>query len=134
MAAEIPHEARSLLDDTNFAHVVTLMPDGMPQATPVWVDRDGGVAVFNTAKGRTKHRNLERDPRVTLSVHQHDDPYHYLQIRGRAELVEEGASDHIDKMARKYIGKDRYPFAQPGEERIIVRVTPEAVDYTPPRR
>ncbi|MDQ3537282.1 MAG: PPOX class F420-dependent oxidoreductase [Actinomycetota bacterium] len=129
MTATIPAGARALLDDPNFAHIVTLMPDGMPQTTPVWIDRDGDVVVFNTAKGRAKHRNLERDPRIALSVCAADNPYSYLQVRGRAELVEEGARDHIDKMAQKYIGKERYPFSQPGEERIIVRITPESVDW-----
>jgi PPOX class probable F420-dependent enzyme len=129
MTATIPAGARPLLDDPNFAHIVTLMPDGMPQTTPVWIDRDGDVVVFNTAKGRAKHRNLERDPRIALSVCAADNPYSYLQVRGRAELVEEGARDHIDKMAQKYIGKERYPFSQPGEERIIVRITPESVDW-----
>jgi PPOX class probable F420-dependent enzyme len=129
MTQKIPAAAHGLLDDVNFAHVVTLMPDGMPQTTPVWIDRDGDVVVFNTAKGRAKHRNLVRDPRIALSVCAADNPYSYLQVRGRAELVEEGAREHIDKMARKYIGKERYPFSQPGEERIIVRITPESVDW-----
>ncbi|MBA3621544.1 MAG: PPOX class F420-dependent oxidoreductase [Actinomycetota bacterium] len=129
MTQKIPAAAHGLLDDANFAHVVTLMPDGMPQTTPVWIDRDGDVVVFNTAKGRAKHRNLVRDPRIALSVCAADNPYSYLQVRGRAELVEEGAREHIDKMARKYIGKERYPFSQPGEERIIVRITPESVDW-----
>ncbi len=133
MADQVPSEAYALLDDKNFAHVVTLQPDGMPQTTPVWIDRDGGVPVFNTAKGRAKHRNLVRDPRVALSVHDANNPYSYLQVRGRAELVEDGADDHIDRMAQKYLGKDTYPFRQPGEERILVRVVPEAVDWTPPR-
>ncbi len=133
MTNELPSEAYKVLDDTNFAHVVTLQPDGMPQTTPVWIDRDGGVPVFNTAKGRAKHRNLVRDPRVALSVHAADNPYSYLQVRGRAELVEEGAAEHIDRMARKYLGKDSYPFRQPGEERIIVRVVPEAVDWHAPQ-
>ncbi len=133
MADQLPSEAYALLDDKNFAHVVTLQPDGMPQTTPVWIDRDGGVPVFNTAKGRAKHRNLVRDPRVALSVHDANNPYSYLQVRGRAELVEDGADDHIDRMAQKYLGQDTYPFRQPGEERILVRVVPEAVDWTPPR-
>ncbi|MDQ3451489.1 MAG: PPOX class F420-dependent oxidoreductase [Actinomycetota bacterium] len=129
MSEPIPADAYPLLDDRNFAHIVTLMPDGMPQTTPVWIDRDGDVVVFNTAKGRAKHRNLVRDPRIAISVCAADNPYSYLQVRGRAELVDEGADDHIDKMARKYIGKERYPFSQPGEERVIVRVTADAVDF-----
>lgn len=132
MTARIPERAHRLLDEPNFAHVVTLMPDGMPQTTPVWIDRDADAVAFNTAKGRTKHRNLQRDPRVALSVVDRENPYAYLQVRGRAEIVEEGADDHIDKLAGKYLGKDRYPFKQPGEQRVIVRVIPEAVDFHAP--
>lgn len=128
MAVPIPAAAHHLFDDVNVAHVVTLFEDGSPQTTPVWVARDGDVVVFNTAKGRAKHRNLVRDPRVALSIHQHDDPYEYVQVRGTAELVDEGAREHIDEMSRKYTGGD-YPFLQPGEVRVIVRVTAERVQH-----
>jgi PPOX class probable F420-dependent enzyme len=127
MVARIPPDAYALLDAPNLAHVATLMPDGRPQVTPVWVERDGDDTVlFNTAKGRVKHRNLERDPRVALSVHAQDDLYNYLQVRGTAELIEDGAGAHIDRLSNKYLGRD-YPFLQPGEQRVIVRVTPETV-------
>jgi PPOX class probable F420-dependent enzyme len=125
----IPQAAFPLLDATNFAHVATVMEDGSPQVSPVWVARDGDEAVvFNTAKGRVKHRNIERNPQIALSVHDQDDPYTYVQVRGRAELVDEGARDHIDEMSRKYTGKD-YPVSnmKDGEERVIVRVIPESV-------
>ncbi len=129
MSEQIPDAAFPLFDGINFAHVVTLMEDGSPQVSPVWVARDGAEAVvFNTAKGRVKHRNLERDPRIALSVHAQDDPYTYIQVRGTAELVDEGALEHIDAMSRKYIGKD-YPFLGEGEERVIVRVTPGSIDH-----
>lgn len=128
MATTIPETARKLLDDANFAHVATLMSDGMPQSTPVWVERDGDVVVFNTATGRAKAMNLARDPRVALSVHDAGNPYSYLQIRGRAELVADGAVDHIHKLSRKYTGEDYQHFVE-GEERVTVRVTPEAVDF-----
>ncbi len=129
MATTIPEDARRLLDEPNFAHVATTMPDGSLQSTPVWIDRDGDAVVFNTAKGRAKHRNLEQNPQLALSVLDSANPYSYLQVRGRAEFVEEGADDHIDQMAKKYLGKDEYPFHAPGEERIIVRVVPDAVDW-----
>ncbi len=132
--ATIPQDAHRLLDEPNFAHIATLMPDGTPQVTPVWIDLDGDTVVFNTAKGRAKHRNLLRDPRVAISVLDGDNPYSYLQVRGRAEFVEDGADAHIDKMAKKYLDKDEYPFRQEGEERIIVRVVPEAVDWHAPSR
>jgi PPOX class probable F420-dependent enzyme len=128
MRDEIPEAAYHLLDEANFAHVVTLMEDGSPQVSPVWVARDGGTVVFNTAKGRVKHKNLARDPRIALSVHDQANPYEYLQVRGTAELDDEGARAHIDELSNKYLGKD-YPVAnlKEGEERVIVRVTPSAV-------
>lgn len=132
MPETIPEAAHRLLDEPNFAHVVTLNEDGSPQVTPVWVDRDGDVVVFNTQKGRIKHLNLERDPRVALSVHDQANPYEYVQVQGRAELVEQGAREHIDAMSQKYMGRD-YPFLQPGDVRIIVRVTPDKVQYAAPR-
>lgn len=129
MAKTIPTAARHLLEGKNFAHVATLMPDGSPQTTPVWVDVDGESITFNTARGRTKYENLRRDPRVALSVPNPDNPYEYLQVRGRAELVEEGAEEHIDKLAKKYMGVDSYPMRQEGEVRVIVRIVPEAFQH-----
>ena len=129
----IPEDAVRLLDEPNFAFIATIMPDGSPQNTPVWIDRDDDTVVFNTAKGRAKHVNLERDPRIAVTVLDGDNPYSYLQVRGRAEFVEEGADDHIDKLAKKYLGKDEYPFRRPAEQRIIVRVAAEAVDWHRPR-
>ena len=101
------------------------MPDGSPQVTPVWVDTDGEAVVFNTAKGRIKHRNLVRDPRVAVSVADPNQLYRIVVVRGRAELIEEGAVEHISELARKYRGAD---FDLPaGQERVIVRVTAEHV-------
>jgi PPOX class probable F420-dependent enzyme len=128
MSETIPPEARRLLDEPNFAYVATVMPDGSPQTTPVWVERDGDTVVFNTAKGRAKANNLSRDPRVAVTVHDPDHPYVYLQIRGRAELVEDGAREHIDKLSRKYLGHD-YRGMRPGMERLIVRVIPERIYF-----
>ena len=129
MSTSIPEDAYPLLDEPNFAHIATLMPDGTPQSTPVWIDREGDIVMFNTAKGRAKHRNLLRDPRIAVSVVDAGNPYVYLQVRGRAHFVEEGADAHIDKMAKKYMDKDEYPLRKEGEERIIVRITPDAVDW-----
>jgi len=128
----IPEEAHRLLDDANFGHVATVMPDGSVQSTPVWVMREGDVAVFNTAKGRTKYENLLRDPRVTLSVHGQENPYQYLQIRGRAEIDEGSGLAMIHELSHKYMGRD-YPYLQPGEERVTVRITAEHVQYQSPR-
>jgi len=125
--AKLTKEHKELLRKPVFAHVATVMPDGTPQSTPVWVDTDGEAVLFNTAKGRVKAKNLERNPVVAISVTNPENPYEMLEVRGLAELVEEGADEHIDKLAKKYLGKDEYPFRQPGEERVIVRVKPEKI-------
>lgn len=130
--ATIPEDARALLDAPNFAHVATLMEDGSPQVTPVWVERDGDVVVFNTAKGRTKHRNLVRDPRVAISVHDQDNPYAYLQVRGSVTFVDDPDKTDINRLSHKYAGRD-YPYAGPDEERVTVRIQPDAVTWRPPR-
>lgn len=127
--AQIPDEAQHLLEGKHFAHVATVMADGTPQVTPVWIDHDGDVVRFNTAKGRFKEKNLRRDPNVAISIIDADDPYTPLVIRGTVELTEEGADEHIDKLAKQYMGVDEYPFRQPGEERVTVLVTPEKVAY-----
>jgi len=117
----------ALLREKVLAHVATIMPDGSPQVTPVWVDTDGEAVLFNTAKGRLKHRNLSRDPRVAISITDRNDDYRTVVIRGRAELIDESADELIDRLAKKYRGLDRYPFRQPGEERVTVRVLPETI-------
>jgi PPOX class probable F420-dependent enzyme len=125
--ANLNKEQVELLKKPVFAHVATVMPDGTPQSTPVWIDTDGTAVLFNTAKGRVKARNIESNPVVAISITDTEDPYKMVEIRGRAELIDEGADEHIDKLAKKYLGKDTYPFRQPGEERVIVRVTPESI-------
>jgi len=125
VAAPLPDDARELLEAPNIAHLTTLMPDGSPQVTPVWVDYDGRYVLVNTAEGRQKPRNVRRDPRVALSVTDRENPYVWAMIRGRAvELTHEGADDHIDRLAKKYLGEDRYPFRQAGEQRVIVKIEP----------
>ena len=113
----------------NWGTVVTLREDGSPHATPVWIDTDGDNVLFNTAVGRAKERHLRRDPRVAITVLPAEDQQSgYVTVTGRAEIVEEGAFDHIDKLAKKYIGADKYPYLQPGEQRVIVKVKPDKVD------
>ena len=129
MSESIPEEAFAVIDGKSFGHIATVMPDGTPQSTPVWIDRDEDVLTFNTAKGRAKHRNLERDPNLAVSVLDPENPYVYLQVRGTAEIVDDENNAHINKMAKKYMDKDEYPFLQPGEERIIVRVNADAVTW-----
>jgi PPOX class probable F420-dependent enzyme len=127
MAAKvIPDSHLDLFKKKAFAHLATLMPNGQPQVTPVWVDYDGRYVLFNTAEGRQKDKNLQRDGRVALSIADPENPYRYLEVRGRvAERTHNGADEHIDAMAKKYLGKDKYPFSQPGEVRVIYKVEPE---------
>jgi PPOX class probable F420-dependent enzyme len=117
-------EQVAILRKKQFAHLATVMPDGSPHVTAVWIDTDGRHVLINTAKGRIKHRNIARDPRVAVSIADVDEPYTAVTIRGRAELVDAGAEEHIDSLARKYLGQERYPFRQPDEQRVIVRITP----------
>ena len=122
----IPQQFSDLFEKRTFASLVTLMPEGSPQVTPVWCDFDGTHVLINTAKGRQKHRNLSRDPRVALAMMDPDDPYRYLEVRGEVEeITEEGAWDHIHKMAKKYLDQDKYPYAQPGEVRLIIKIKPQ---------
>ncbi len=117
--------AKELLDGKNLAHFVTLMKNGSPQVTPVWVDHDGTYVLINTAEGRQKPRNLERDNRVALSVVDSESPFKYVQIRGRVvEVTQDGAWDHICKLCEKYTGTPNYPKRE-GETRIIVKIAPE---------
>lgn len=128
MSTAIEGRANELLQAPNFCNVCTLRGDGTIQAVPVWVDVQDGKAVLNTAEGRAWPRNLERDPHVTLMVQNMENPYEYVTIRGRVSSREhEGADDHIDQMAKKYLGQDTYPFRQPGEQRVIIRVDPDHV-------
>ncbi len=126
MSQAIPEKYRDLFQKRAFASLGTLMPDGSPQVTPVWCDFDGEYVIFNSAKGRRKDRNVRRDPRVALAIMDPDNPYRYLEIRGHVvEITEQGADTHIDKMAKKYLGVDKYPYRQPGEVRVMYKIRPE---------
>jgi PPOX class probable F420-dependent enzyme len=119
---------RELLEAKNFVHVSTLRDDGTIQTVPVWCDVEDSEVVLNTADGRQWPENLRRDGRVTLTVQNFENPYEYVTITGRvAGETTEGADEHIDAMAKKYLGKDEYPFRQPGEQRVIFRIVPERV-------
>ncbi len=128
MSSTVEGRAAELLGGKNFCLVSTLRADGSVHAVPVWVDVQDGLPTLNTAEGRAWPRNLERDPRVTLTVQNLENPYEYVTIRGRvADRTHEGADAHIDALAKKYLGQDSYPYRQPGEQRVIVRVSPEFV-------
>lgn len=126
MSQAIPDKYRDLFSKRAFASLATLMPDGSAQVTPVWCDFDGEHVVVNSAKGRQKDKNIRREPRVALAIIDPDNPYRYLEIRGRVvEITEQGADAHIDKMAKKYLGADKYPYRQPGEQRVMYKIQPE---------
>ncbi len=126
--AALPEMAKKLLMGKNFATVATLMQDGSPSASVVWVDTDGEHVIFNTAEGRVKPKSMRRDGRVAIAVFDHENPYRQAMIRGKVVSMEtKGADAHIDKMAKKYMGVDSYPYRKPGEARIIVKIKPERV-------
>ena len=128
MAKLSPTTLKLLTEGKNFAAVATLMKDGSPQTSVVWIDSDGEHVIFNTAEGRLKPKNLHRDPRVAVTVINAENPYEMLSIRGRVvEMTHEGADEHIDKLAKKYMGVDTYPLRASGEQRIIVKIAPERV-------
>lgn len=130
----LPSGALQMLKGRNIAYLTTLMADGSPQVTPVWVDTDGTHVLVNTAEGRLKPKNVQRDPRVAIAVTDAQNPYEALLIRGRAiEVTSQGADNHIDFLAQKYLGRETYPFRQPGEQRLIIRIVPERVSYHPAR-
>jgi PPOX class probable F420-dependent enzyme len=120
-----------LFEGKNFASLATLMKGGSPHVTPTWVDIDksNNTILINTAKGRIKHKNISRDPRVGVSVMDFSNPYHMVSVRGKVieQINGKEADDHIDKMAKKYMGMDRYPGRAPGEERLLLRIKPEHV-------
>ncbi|HET6184513.1 MAG TPA: PPOX class F420-dependent oxidoreductase [Acetobacteraceae bacterium] len=125
--AEIPAAFRDLLDKKALASVATVMADGGPQVTPVWFDHADGKLRINTAKGRVKSRTMKEGAKVALAIVDPDNVYRYMQVRGRVtRATEQGADQHIDALSQKYLGKP-YPFRQPGEKRITIEITPEAV-------
>lgn len=128
MPASLSVGVKKLFEGPNFAHLSTLMRDGSPQVTPVWVDLDGERILVNTAEGRVKPRNVRGDPRVSISIINQQNPYSHAAVRGRVvDITHEGADAHIDKLAKKYLGQDTYPFRQPGEQRVIFVIEAEHV-------
>ena len=121
-------EVRDFLATRCYVHLATLMADGSPQVSPVWAETDGDLIVVNSAAGRVKDKNIKRDARVALSATHPDDPFRALMIRGRVvKVTEEGAEDGIDRLARKYIGGERYEWRRPGEVRVAYYIQPETV-------
>lgn len=126
MGTTIPEPFKDLFTKRAFAHLATLMSDGTPQVTPVWCDTEGPYIRVNSAKGRVKDKNMRRNKKVALAIQDPENPYRYLAVQGEVvEITEGGADDHIDALAKKYLDKDKYPFRQPGEVRVIYKIRPE---------
>jgi PPOX class probable F420-dependent enzyme len=127
--AELTEKARELIDEPNFGFLATVMPDGSPQVSPVWIERLNGHVGINTATGRVKEKNMRRDPRVAISVANRENQYEKVDIRGRVVEMTEGdeAEQMIDRLAKKYMGEDTYPWRQPDEVRVLVKIEPERV-------
>jgi PPOX class probable F420-dependent enzyme len=126
--ATIPDNFADLSQKKTFAQLATIMRDGSPQVTPVWWEFDGKHVVINSAKGRTKDLNMRRNPNVAISIQDPENPYRHLSVKGTVvEITENGADAHIDKLAKKYIGRDVYPNRRPGEVRVIYRILPEKI-------
>jgi PPOX class probable F420-dependent enzyme len=131
--AAIPDEAKHLFEEKDFAHVATINPDGTPQVSAVWIAMDGDLITFNTAEGRVKPKNLRANPAVAISIHAQENPYENLIVQGKViEMTQDGADEDIDALAKRYMGVDSYPFRQPGEERVIVKIQPEKVFHMAP--
>jgi PPOX class probable F420-dependent enzyme len=120
-----------LFERKNFAFLATLMKDGSPQVTPTWVDIDknNNTILVNTARGRVKHRNVSKDPRVAISLIDFSNPYDMVTVRGKVieQISGKDADEHIDKLAKKYLDKEKYPRRKPGEERVVLRIKPQLV-------
>lgn len=120
---------KKFLEGKNFAYVATLNKNGSPQVTPTWVDTDGVHVLINVTPTRIKAKNVRRDPRVAVAIADHGNPYTMITIQGRVveQIIGKEAEDHIDKMAKKYIGQDRYPYRQPDEQRLLLKIEPERI-------
>jgi PPOX class probable F420-dependent enzyme len=127
MPIPLPQSVKKLLQDKAYGHVVTYNDKGTGQLTMVWMDVDGDDVVFNTSEGRRKSQNLRRDPRIIVSVQDRNDPQAHAVFYGKARVTEAGADEHIDKLAKRFLGADKYPFRQPGEKRLVVRISVDRI-------
>jgi PPOX class probable F420-dependent enzyme len=120
---KLSDKAKKLIDGKNFASVATLMPDGSPQVAPVWIDRDGDTILLNATESRQRTLNLKRDPRVAIAIFDQSNPYSSVMIRGTVvEITKKGGEEHIDKMNMKYNGTPKYPYHDPKDPRVLIRV------------
>jgi PPOX class probable F420-dependent enzyme len=126
---KLDDDARKILEGKNFIFLATVNPDGTPQVTPTWVDTDGHYVLINTAIGRVKHRNIKKNPHVALAITEQGDPYKLVMMRGKVieELTGPEAERHIDKMAKKYMGHEKYKNRKPGENRVLLKIEPHHI-------
>lgn len=122
MPVKLPQSLRKMLEDKAYGHVVTFNTLGKPELTMVWMDVEGDELLFNTSEGRRKPDNIRRDPRVIVSVQDRNNPQAYAVFHGKGRVTDVGADEHIDKLAKRFLGADKYPFRQPTEKRLIVRI------------
>jgi PPOX class probable F420-dependent enzyme len=122
MSVKIPQSLKTMLEDKAYGHVVTFNAKGKPELTMVWMDVEGDELLFNTAEGRRKPGNIRRDPRVIVSVQDRKNPQAYAVFHGRGQVTDAGADAHIDKLAKRFLGADKYPYRRPDEKRLIVRI------------
>ena len=127
MAVKIPQALKKILEDKAYGHVVTFNPAGKPELTMVWMDVDGDELLFNTAEGRRKPDNIRGNPRVIVSVQDRNNPQTYAVFHGKARVTDAGADAHIDKLAKRFLGVEKYPYRQPNEKRVIVRIDVERI-------
>jgi PPOX class probable F420-dependent enzyme len=133
MPIPLPQSVKKLLQDKAYGHVVTYNDKGSAQLTMVWMDVDGDDVLLNTSEGRRKSQNLRRDPRTIVSVQDRNDPQAHAVFYGKARVTEAGADEHIDKLAKRFLGADKYPFRQPGEKRLIVRISVDRISGFGPK-
>ncbi len=133
MAIKLPESVKKVLEDKAYGHVVTFTANDRPQLTMVWLDVEGDEVLFNTAEGRKKPQNLRREPRIIISVQDRNEPQAYMVIHGSATVTEAGADGHIDKLAKRFLGAEKYPYRQSGEKRLIVRVKADRIGGFAPK-
>jgi len=132
MAVKIPESLRTMLEDKAYGHVVTFNARGNPEVTMVWMDVEGDELLFNTAEGRRKPDNIRRDPRVIVSVQDRKNPQAYAVFHGKGRVTDAGADDHIDKLAKRFLGAEKYPYRSPTEKRLIVRIAVDRISGMSP--
>ena len=121
----LPEPVKALIEEKSYANVATLMPDGSPQVTQTWVDHDGDIIIINTFEGSQKYRNTKRNPMIAMDISDPANSYRVAMIRGRvSEITFDGAEEHVDKMARKYMNQEKYPMRIPGVRRVLIKVEP----------